>query len=254
MTDTSTDTDTSVRHFCRNPRCRAKMRTPVENPHAAFCCRGCFKQFYRRHCLVCERELRDRMTGQARPTRRKFCGRKCRNEFRRFPHVFDGLGTAQHQFHIQRHFDSSCADSTGLKTRPKGDRPTPHRCLRGWGWESDQDIEHRLIDRGGRLAARINLRSGVWALTWPRAVPQQTAMTLDVAKRLAVSMALAALPLDQQTATRMKRENAPATKPYLPMANVRWPLPEVVMAGPVRESKAPGDPGPLPAFLRRAAA
>jgi hypothetical protein len=47
-TDTTTDTDTRVRHFCRNPRCRAKMRTPVENPHAAFCCRGCFKQFYGR--------------------------------------------------------------------------------------------------------------------------------------------------------------------------------------------------------------
>jgi hypothetical protein len=26
---------------CRNPRCRAKLKDPVANARAAFCCRGC---------------------------------------------------------------------------------------------------------------------------------------------------------------------------------------------------------------------
>ena len=41
----------------------------------AFRCRGCFTRFYRRRCLVCERDLsRDPMTGEAVKLGRKFCG------------------------------------------------------------------------------------------------------------------------------------------------------------------------------------
>jgi hypothetical protein len=64
-----------LRHYCRNPHCRMKLKAPVENDHAAFCCRGCFTRFYRRRCLVCERDLsRDPMTGEAVKLGRKFCG------------------------------------------------------------------------------------------------------------------------------------------------------------------------------------
>ena len=43
-----------VRHYCRNPKCRSKLKTPVENPREAFCALGCHSAFYRKRCLVCE--------------------------------------------------------------------------------------------------------------------------------------------------------------------------------------------------------
>ena len=107
----------ALRHYCRNSRCRTKLREPVENEHAAFCCRGCFEQFYRSRCAVCERDLsRDPMTGEAVKLGRKFCGQKCQREHRRFPRVY-----------------SVFASGTGLKTRL--------RVVRGSG---DPAVEHRI--------------------------------------------------------------------------------------------------------------
>jgi hypothetical protein len=34
-----------TRHYCRNPKCRSKLTTPVVNPREAFCCRGCHSGF-----------------------------------------------------------------------------------------------------------------------------------------------------------------------------------------------------------------
>jgi hypothetical protein len=66
-----------LRHYCRNPRCRSKLSDPVENAREAFCCRGCYRQFYRSRCLMCEAAM-ERKTGNQR-----LCGRrKCKNAFR----------------------------------------------------------------------------------------------------------------------------------------------------------------------------
>jgi hypothetical protein len=46
--------------FCRNPKCRSKLKTPVSNPREAFCARGCHTSFYLRRCLVCEGPLQRR--------------------------------------------------------------------------------------------------------------------------------------------------------------------------------------------------
>lgn len=46
-----------LRHYCRNPKCRSKLGSPVENERDAFCCRGCHGSFYRHRCLACEREM-----------------------------------------------------------------------------------------------------------------------------------------------------------------------------------------------------
>ena len=35
-----------ARKVCRNPKCRMKLPEPRENPHAAFCTKGCYEQFY----------------------------------------------------------------------------------------------------------------------------------------------------------------------------------------------------------------
>jgi hypothetical protein len=43
------------RHYWRN--CRSKLKALVESDHRAFCCRGCYAQFYRKRCVVCERSI-----------------------------------------------------------------------------------------------------------------------------------------------------------------------------------------------------
>jgi hypothetical protein len=75
--------NTPLRHQCRNPKCRTKLKAPVGNEHKAFCCRGCFESFYRTKCIVCERDIStDPVTGAQRKRvgQRKFCRRKCKAE------------------------------------------------------------------------------------------------------------------------------------------------------------------------------
>jgi hypothetical protein len=68
---------TELRTLCRNPRCRSKLPAPVENPRSAFCVRGCYRQFYRSRCLVCERPM------ERKTERKQLCGRpRCKSEFR----------------------------------------------------------------------------------------------------------------------------------------------------------------------------
>jgi hypothetical protein len=40
--------------LCRNPRCRSRM-PPAMGEHSQFCTRGCWEQFHRKRCVVCER-------------------------------------------------------------------------------------------------------------------------------------------------------------------------------------------------------
>ena len=49
-----TDFTQTLRHYCRNPRCRSKLPSPVSNPREAFCTRGCYESFHLKHCRVCE--------------------------------------------------------------------------------------------------------------------------------------------------------------------------------------------------------
>jgi hypothetical protein len=64
-----------AKHHCR--RCRLKLAEPTENPRSAFCCRGCHRQFYERHCLACERDM------ERKPSSQKTCRRRhCSTQFR----------------------------------------------------------------------------------------------------------------------------------------------------------------------------
>jgi hypothetical protein len=49
-----TETIEALRHQCR--RCREKLKTPVSNSLEAFCCKGCFRYYFAKKCLICERE------------------------------------------------------------------------------------------------------------------------------------------------------------------------------------------------------
>ena len=65
-----------LRRYCRNPRCRSKLSTPVENPREAFCAKGCHTQFYRKRCIACEQPMERTRESQ------QLCGRrKCKHQF-----------------------------------------------------------------------------------------------------------------------------------------------------------------------------
>jgi|SRR6516225_3144491 hypothetical protein len=107
-----TEFQAELRHYCRNPRCRSKLPAPVGNPREAFCTRGCHSSFYRKRCLICEREMERRTEHQL------VCGkRRCRN----------GL---QARSDLGRYHASSEAIhplktpiKPGIKTSHEGDRP-----------------------------------------------------------------------------------------------------------------------------------
>jgi hypothetical protein len=244
----------ALRHQCR--KCRTKLAEPTDNPRRAFCCRGCFGSFYRSRCVVCEEPIRRKTEWQ------KTCiSRECKAEVRRFPAAYSWP---------ERQTASSSSDAskapleahfTGLKGALRDDRPTTkapaHRCLRGWRWEADADYdEHRLYNRGGKLVARLWGVGDHWYLLHPKTTPLQSAVGLEAAKRLAVSMALASLPLDEVTAARIKRENE-KPHPMGPPLNRPPTLGDVLpSAGSTIAIKHRGpwsDDLSIPAFLRRTA-
>jgi hypothetical protein len=77
----------TLRHYCRNPRCRSKLKEPVD-AHRAFCTPGCHSSFYLKRCLVCEN---DKPAGST--ARRKLCRRpKCEGRYRKNSAHYSFLG------------------------------------------------------------------------------------------------------------------------------------------------------------------
>jgi len=80
----------TLRHYCRNPRCRSKLPSPASDPRKAFCTRGCHSSFYLKRCLVCEN---DKPAGST--ARRKLCRRpKCEGRYRKNSAHYSFLGGA----------------------------------------------------------------------------------------------------------------------------------------------------------------
>jgi hypothetical protein len=69
----------AVREICRNPNCGMKLKRPTENAHHAFCTVGCYEQFFRHRCVVCE----CRMERVESVWNKQTCGRReCRKTLR----------------------------------------------------------------------------------------------------------------------------------------------------------------------------
>lgn len=171
---------TALRHYCRNPHCRSKLKAPVENHHQAFCTRGCFNSFYLTRCRVCEKPLRKTAT---RGAPRVYCRppNKCGAEARRWPHVYEyGPSPAI----LKKSLES--ADKTGLET---GTPPRP-TSLKHWRWKPEDDLELELHDRAGKLLARLEHNRGRYRLTYPRTTPILSWPDIDLAKHGAESIAL----------------------------------------------------------------
>jgi hypothetical protein len=72
-----TDFSASLRHMCRNPKCRSKLPAPVTNAREAFCTRGCHTSYYLHRCIVCEGQMVRKREDQ------RVCKKsKCRSSFR----------------------------------------------------------------------------------------------------------------------------------------------------------------------------
>jgi hypothetical protein len=183
---------TATRHYCRNPHCRSKLKTPVENEHKAFCCKGCFESFYLNRCRVCERDLRK----QGRGSTRLYCRppEKCRLEASKWPDKYQWLPQYPNPTS-----DPSCADSTGIKFGLSGRRPSAYS-LRHWWWCDPVDGDLSLYDEEGLTIARLVLEGGSYRLRTPVTWPRLSWPDLEQAKHGAESIALANLPLEKRAA------------------------------------------------------
>jgi len=102
----------TLRHYCRNPRCRSKLPTPVSNPREAFCTRGCYNSFYQHRCLACEGAIERKRADQ------KVCRKaKCRNAWRA------GSGFGCYATSSDAKLVPKTLDSIDPKQAPKPDRP-----------------------------------------------------------------------------------------------------------------------------------
>ena len=182
------------RHYCRNARCRSKLVAPVENLHRAFCCRGCFEQFYRTRCLVCETPKHHQ--------RRLLCGHiKCRREKSRFPHLFVWS-----------------APTLAETAKPIAEVPVLSAlkwlsgALRGFAWEQTDCDTYTLHHRDGtaRAVVRRAEQDDCWWVARPRAVPEPPVEPLAAAQRRAVDFALWTLPLDSKKKQVARKPSAAA--------------------------------------------
>src|SRR5262249_6926857 len=125
------------RHYCRHPKCRAKLRAPEPNKHRAFCSKGCRDGFYSRRCLVCERGL---PPGRSE---RNICKRaKCRSAYRQTPQKFAFGHPTSHSARIAQ----KVSDSPRSFWRDRDGR--------AWHVETVGD-ELRLYDRDNRLGVVV---------------------------------------------------------------------------------------------------
>jgi hypothetical protein len=80
--------------------------------------------------------------------------------------------------------------------------------LDGQAWRLQEDAgKWWLYDRGGRVAAVFQREGSRYVIIKPHIVPEQSAATLEDAYRLAEAIALWTLPLDPDTASRLRGAN-----------------------------------------------
>ena len=106
--------------YCRNEGCRLKLPELRENPHSAFCWKGCFEKFYKRKCIVCENPIERTINN------RLLCKRpKCRTELRNWPAVYRPFhhGRLARTLPLQPTASSDPSEvpvNSGFKSLPKG--------------------------------------------------------------------------------------------------------------------------------------
>jgi len=239
--------ESKPRYRCRNPRCRSKLKEPVENMHAAFCTRGCWDQFHRHRCVVCERSFNRTVENK------RLCERRtCRAEMKRWPALYlpfqpktanlDKPGTSEPKNAAR--LPSTGKVQAGAQKAREIRTKTGTKSLRGWYWVENfqkgfksgvDNIEQRsLNDRNGRLAARIAQEGEGWWVAYPAMIPEPPIEPLQAAIKRAETVVLWALPLDPATAQRIRAANRAVWRdrrlvtelqqadPDLPVVQSKW--------------------------------
>jgi hypothetical protein len=225
-----------LRHRCRY--CRSNLPGPVDNEHYAFCKRGCFSSFYLKRCRVCEEPIH--LAQHRRGPKRILCRKNdCRLEYRRRPDLYNWSARISPE-------EPKLRENT-VPGRAKGYHPTASGKISsevpvkwafksgtkrgGWRWEVSykrwqvrrddweehrehyqeregdwvaREDEYRLLDRDGKLVAGFVPDQTGYRIFHPRTGRLQRA---EDAKRLAISLALANLPLEPGLAERLANIN-----------------------------------------------
>jgi hypothetical protein len=198
----------TARHYCRNPRCRSKLAEPVDNDRRAFCAPGCHASFYKRRCLVCEKEF----APKARGAPQRLCkSAKCRAEYRRFPHAYTFCNASV--------APTAGIAEKGLKTSIKSGSFWRDRQGRGWRWEQFGD-EHSLSNREEDVQARLIPAGDLYIVRLSPGIDYGVPSSLEDAKRRAISLALARLSLEPKSAERLARINE--LPPDTPQTLLPW--------------------------------
>ena len=142
------------------------------NVHAAFCTRGCWQQFHRHRCVVCERSFKRTVENK------RLCERRvCRSELKKWPALY--LPFQPKAANLDKPGTSEAIEAAPLPCigNVQADAKNPHelrtktrtKSLRGGCWaepakkEPEDVIERRFLhDRGGHLAARIVQEGDGW--------------------------------------------------------------------------------------------
>ena len=98
----------------------------------AFCCRGCHQQFYRKRCVVCEKD-------KTNPNAIICHRRPCRAEARKWPTLYR-YPARDGQSPTTCKVDARSAHSTGLKTRSVTGR-APRNLVGGYRFPNATEIE-----------------------------------------------------------------------------------------------------------------
>jgi hypothetical protein len=180
-----------LRHYCRNQHCRSKLAEPVDSERRAFCTRGCHATFYRHRCVVCEKSITRRTETQ------RLCGSgACAYAHKQNPEVYGFQGSIV-----------APTPRSGSKTLINWAFKSGGLIGRGWRWNDAEDA-HDLVNQEGKIVASLRVDGDGYLITHPRAHPAHRAATLEGARKLAASLALADLLLAPTWAARVARNNA----------------------------------------------
>jgi hypothetical protein len=159
----------TLRHYCRNPRCRSKLSAPVLNQREAFCARGCHSSFYRKRCVACEQRMERKRESQ------QLCGRRqCESQFK----------TLKAHFMLGRYHPSSTAVEAS-RNPVKPDTFSPLKTDREWrqvAGPEQSERQLRLATADANAVERSNRTTNRhhWHTAGTAALIQRDAMPVNI--------------------------------------------------------------------------
>ena len=202
------------RHRCRNPKCRSKLPEPRASIHSAFCTKGCWQQFHRKRCVVCEKEF------ERTAERQLVCGRrKCRAELKRQPEIYRPFHRGLYAQKLLPAPTPHAVPSAPPETLEKwASKPCIIRGLR-WARADGDDDDWELSGPDGRMVARIRQEGSEWWVARPRAIPEPPIEGRDEAMWRAERMVMWALPVrNHKSVARHSASAVPIIPALRPLA------------------------------------